>query len=68
MLVSEAAASRKGIKLLKQNGASKKVIKDAKTNLSGAFGTYATQVAANAGVGQIAKGMAYKREKKKSQN
>lgn len=68
MLVSEAAASRKGIKLLKQSGASKKVIKDAKKNLSGAFGTYATQVAANAGVGQIAKGIAYKREKKKSQN
>lgn len=42
-LISEAAASRKGIKMLKEAGASKELINQSKKKLRHAFGTYASQ-------------------------
>lgn len=41
MLIQEGAASRKGLKLLKESGASKELIKESKRNMKHAFGTYA---------------------------
>ena len=64
-LVSEAAASKYGYNLMKKAGASKKYLKGAKKNLIGAFGTYAALAATNAGTGELARGIAYKQEKKK---
>lgn len=64
-LIAEAAASRRGIKMLKSHGASKEFIKESRKKLGHAFGTYASMSAVNAGVGEISKGRAYKKEKKK---
>ena len=64
-LVSEGAASKYGYNLLKKAGASKKYLKHTKGKLLGAFGTYAAMAAANAGTGELARGIAYKRRKKK---
>lgn len=64
-LVSEAAASKYGYNLLKKAGASKKYLKHTKGKLLGAFGTYATIAAANAGTGELARGIAYRMRKKK---
>lgn len=63
-LVSEAAASKYGYNVLKKAGASKKYLKGSKKNLATAFGTYATIAAANAGLGELARGRAYKKRKK----
>lgn len=63
-LVSEAAASKYGYNVLKKAGASKKYLKESKKNLATAFGTYATMAAANAGLGELARGRAYKKRKK----
>ncbi len=63
-LVSEAAASKYGYNVLKKAGASEKYLKRSKKNLATAFGTYATMAAANAGMGELARGIAYKRKKK----
>lgn len=64
-LVSEAAASRKGMKMLRKAGASKEMLKKSNKTLGHAFGTYAALNAANAGVGLLSKNRAYKREKRK---
>lgn len=64
-LVAEGMASRKGIKMLKESGASKKIINKAKKSLAGAWGTYGSLTAANAGVGELSRGMAYKHTKKR---
>lgn len=53
MLISEAAASRQGIKALKKAGASKKLIKESKKRLGSAFGTYASTAGINTGVGYL---------------
>jgi len=67
-LVSEALASKRGIKSLKALGASKEFIKESRRNLGGAFGTYAATTAANVGIGELSKGISYKREKKELKN
>lgn len=41
-LIKEASASRKGIKYLKEAGASKEILKNSKKSLGHAFGTYAS--------------------------
>ena len=64
-LVAEGMASRKGIRMLKESGASKKIINNAKKSLAGAWGTYGALTAANAGVGELSRGIAYKCTKKK---
>ena len=51
--------------MLKSHGASKEFIKESRKKLGHAFGTYASMSAVNAGVGEISKGRAYKKEKKK---
>ena len=65
MLVSEIAASRHGIKSLKESGASKNYIKNSRKNLGKAFGTYATKTLMGVGMGVASKEAAYRREKKK---
>lgn len=65
MLISEAAASRHGIKSLKAAGASKKYLKEAKKNLATAYGTYATKAVAGSALGQAVKESTYRKEKKK---
>ena len=65
MLISEAAASRHGIKSLKEAGASKEYIKGARKSLGTAFGIYATKALAGAGIGAATKHAAYRKEKRK---
>lgn len=52
-LVAEGMASRKGLKILKQSGASKEYLKKSRKNLARAWGTYATSTAASAGSGEV---------------
>lgn len=65
MLISEAAASRHGIKSLKESGASKQYLKESKKNLGIAFGTYATKALAGSGIGLATREAAYRKEKRK---
>lgn len=78
-LISEAAASRKGMKYLKESGASKDTLKQSRKVLGNAFGTYASQalkpVALEAGGTAIGYGAhklisksKKKKEKKKDDN
>ena len=53
MLVAESAATRKGLKMLKDSGASKEFMKDSKKRLLNAYGTYATTTAANLGISEL---------------
>lgn len=64
-LISEGAASKYGYNVLKKAGASKKYLKGSKKNLVTAFGTYAGLAVANAGTSELARGIAYKKRKKK---
>lgn len=64
-LVSEGAASKYGYNLLKKAGASKKYLKHTRGKLLGAFGTYATTALGNIGIGELARGVAYRQRKKK---
>lgn len=64
-LISEGAASKYGYNILKKAGASKKYLKGSKKNLVTAFGTYAGLAVANAGTSELARGIAYKKRKKK---
>lgn len=68
MLTSEAAASLKGLRLMKKAGADKKILKRARKDLTTAFGSYATAAAMNAGVGEVAKNIAYKKRRRKLEN
>lgn len=54
---SEAAASHKGMKLLKKHGASKKVLKESRGNLGKALGTYAGLAAFDLGTNVAARGL-----------
>lgn len=63
-LVSEVAASHKGLKMLKEAGATKKDLRAARKNLAGAALSYGTIAAMNAGLGGISKHVAYKATKK----
>ena len=67
MLISEAAASRKGIKYLKEQGASKEYLKEAKKHLGKAFGTYASKALVGSGVGLATKQLAYRTTKRRLQ-
>lgn len=53
MLVSEAAASKKGIELLKNSGASKELLKESKKRLAEAYGTYLTKAGNDVISGEI---------------
>lgn len=64
-LVAEAAASRKGLKMMKSAGASKKMISQAKKDLGAAWVTYGSRGVMNAGIGELSRAKAYNREKKK---
>jgi hypothetical protein len=54
---SEAAASHKGMKLLKKHGASKKALKESRGNLGKALGTYAGVAAFDLGTNVAARGL-----------
>jgi hypothetical protein len=56
------------MKLLKEAGSSKVLQKDAKTNLSKAWGTYASLAAANAGIGELGRAAGKYSEKEKNKN
>ena len=60
VLVSEGLASRKGLKFLKNSGASRELRRAARKELTGAWGTYAGASAINAGIGELSRGLAYK--------
>lgn len=55
MLVAEAAASRKGIKMMKSAGANKELLNASKRRLGAAWGTYAGLASANVGLGQASR-------------
>jgi hypothetical protein len=64
-LVSEAMASKHGLDLMKKAGASKKLMKASRKNLGVALGTYAGVAVTNAGMSELARGIAYRKKKKK---
>lgn len=64
-LISEAIASKHGLDLMKKAGASKKLMKASRKNLGAAFGTYAGVAITNAGMSELARGIAYRKKKKK---
>ena len=69
-LIEEADASRRGIKMLKEAGASKPQLKNSKKSLACAFGTYAIQPAAQlamTGVGRIAGKIVGKAKRRKQE-
>lgn len=71
VLISEAAASRHGIKLLKEAGASKEALKTAKRSLGKAWGSYAamgsTGAITGAGSRAVGKAVGRKRYEKKKE-
>jgi hypothetical protein len=50
---------------MKKAGASKELMKASRKNLGLAFGTYAGLAVTNAGMSELARGIAYKKKKKK---
>lgn len=68
MLISEGAASLKGLQLMKQAGANRAMRMKGAGKLGMAFGTYATMVGANAATGEIARRLTYKALKNKEEN
>ena len=70
MLVSEAAASAKGLGYLKGAGAKKGQLLRSGVQLGSLWGTYGTQTAMNAGLGELSRGISYKvaRKKKKKED
>lgn len=61
----ENNAWKNGIKDLKKAGASKKLMKASRKNLGVALGTYAGVAVTNAGMSELARGIAYRKKKKK---
>jgi len=59
LLVSEGAASRKGLQLLKNAGASEKALKSAKKNLTDAWKSYGSSVLASTGISEGSRGVGY---------
>lgn len=59
MLVAEGAASRKGLQLLKNAGASEKALKSAKKNLTDAWKSYGSSVLASTGISEGSRGVGY---------
>lgn len=60
MVASEAAASKRGIKLLKEAGASKEYLKKARKNLRTAGGSYRSAVVFGGGVNALGRGIGKK--------
>ena len=71
MLIAEGAATGKGLKLLKQAGASKRAMKTARKSLGNAYGTYASLAAGNVVAGEggrlVGKAVGKKRYKKEKE-
>ena len=71
ILISEGAATGKGLKLLKQAGASKGAMKTARKSLGNAYGTYASLAAGNVVAGEggrlVGKAVGKKRYKKEKE-
>lgn len=53
LLISEAAASKKGLEMLKKSGASKELIKDSKKLLGVNYGTYLAHAGKNVASGEV---------------
>ena len=64
VLISEGMASKHGIKLLKESGAGKEAIKEAKKRLGKAFGTYATGALSAVGLGELSRAVYGKNQAK----
>lgn len=62
-LIAEGAASRRGLKILKQSGASKEVINKARRDLLRNWGSYATEIPTSIGGQELIKTIAYKIKK-----
>lgn len=71
MLIAEGAATGKGLKFLKQAGASKRAMKTARKSLGSAYGTYASLAAGNVVAGEggrlVGKAVGKKRYKKEKE-
>ena len=66
-LLAEGMASKHGYKLLKKSGAGKEGLKKAKKELANALGTYMGLAGMNAGIGEVSRGISYKKYKKKNE-
>lgn len=62
-LIAEGAASKRGLKILKQSGASKEIINKAKRDLFRNWGSYAAGIPGNMAVQELTKSIAYKIKK-----
>lgn len=62
MLVAEAAASKHGMKLIKDAGATRRYQKAARRSLAGAWGSYASVPLVSSGLGYATKNLAYQVE------
>lgn len=67
MLVAEAAASKKGLNLMKSNGANKELLKASKRRLGAAWGTYAGRSASNVSAGEFFRQVGKSRERKRQE-
>lgn len=56
-LINEAVASRKGYKVLKEVGATKDQLKNARNTMIGAYGSYASKTISDVGVGLVSRGV-----------
>lgn len=70
LLIAEGAASKKGLKLLKESGASDALMKDAKGRLGAAYSTYLAKAGKNALSGEVGRviGKGYVKVKSKKDN
>lgn len=57
ILINEAVASRKGYKVLKDAGATKDQLKNARNTMIGAYGSYASRTIGDVGVGLVSRGV-----------
>lgn len=62
-LINEAVASRKGYKVLKDAGATKDQLKNARNTMIGAYGSYASKTIGDVGVGLVSRGLGKLTEK-----
>ena len=67
MLVAEAAASKKGLNLMKSHGANKELLKASKKRLGSAWGTYAGLSASNAAIGEFSRQVGKSKERKRQE-
>lgn len=67
MLVAEAAASKKGLNIMKSHGANKELLKASKKRLGSAWGTYAGLSASNAAIGEFSRQVGKSKERKRQE-